>query len=149
MSRKKSKKQDAGGGAGGKKNSKPKQIVRDWETYFGTGELADWQRLMSDLGFQGEEFSSKTQCRKLQVTNQPFGPIKALKGVWVNIRDFLDAVKAGGPVHHFDSEAELSAYTLADKRKIYPKDAIPDGSPLAKLLAHILYPGGGRKKSGK
>ncbi|KAI0594312.1 hypothetical protein F4775DRAFT_434931 [Biscogniauxia sp. FL1348] len=134
MSRKKSNKQDAGGGAGEKKKNKPKKIVRDWEKYFGTGELADWQRLMSDLGFQGEEFSSKTQCRK------------ALQGVWVNIRDFLDATKAGEPVHHFGSEAELSAYTLAHKTKMYPRSDIPDGSPLARLLAHILYPGGGGKK---
>ncbi|KAI5923247.1 hypothetical protein F4810DRAFT_710676 [Camillea tinctor] len=174
MSRKRSKKQQGGGGAGenGKKpketkpketkpketkskaanpkgttpkqtkpkekksNEKPKKIVRDWNSYFGSGELADWQRLMSDLGFQGEEFLSKSQCRK------------ALQGVWVNIQDFLDATESGEPVHRFESEAELSAYTMSCK-KIFPKKDITKGSPLAKLLAHILYPhleSGGKRR---
>lgn len=44
--------------------SKKEQIVLDWKAYFGSGDLTDWQRLMADLGFT-EEYTSKTQCRKV------------------------------------------------------------------------------------
>ncbi|KAI1501717.1 hypothetical protein F5X99DRAFT_189537 [Biscogniauxia marginata] len=124
MSRKKTKKQARADAAAAARE----KIVTDWDEYFGAGDLADWQRLLTDLGLDGESYSSKTQCRK------------ALEGVWVNIRDFLDAVKMGKPVHHFGSEAELSKYTVKHK-KTYPKDLIPKGSPLRRLLAHILHHG--------
>jgi hypothetical protein len=35
-----------------------------WDGYFGGGELEDWQRLVHDLGIEGD-FSSKTKCRKV------------------------------------------------------------------------------------
>ncbi|XXG94585.1 hypothetical protein Hte_000842 [Hypoxylon texense] len=124
MAKKKGKKQAA--------QSKKEQIVLDWEAYFGSGDLPDWQRLMADLGFT-EEFTSKTQCRK------------ALTHVWVNIRDFLDDTKAGREVHRFNNEKQLSDYTI-DQKKIFPKKRIPKGSPLQKLLAHIFSPGGRHRK---
>lgn len=40
------------------------KVVMEWERYMGEGSLADWQRLMRDLGFE-EEFPSKNQCRKV------------------------------------------------------------------------------------
>lgn len=49
---------------------KPAPVVAAWETYMGSSELEDWQRLMSDLGFE-EEFPSKTQCRKVRKANEP------------------------------------------------------------------------------
>ena len=42
---------------------KPK-IVKQWDDYFQEGELEDWQRLMRDLGIEGE-FASKSKCRKV------------------------------------------------------------------------------------
>ncbi|KAI1169556.1 hypothetical protein F4777DRAFT_584802 [Nemania sp. FL0916] len=120
MAKKKSKK---------KADAANKDVVIEWEKYMGHGELADWQRLMRDLGFD-EEFTSKTQCRK------------ALGTVWVNIRDFLDAVKNERPVKHFPNEKALAAYT-ASTRKFYPRHRIPKDSPLKKLLAGIFKHEGG------
>ncbi|RYO80181.1 hypothetical protein DL766_001292 [Monosporascus sp. MC13-8B] len=99
-------------------------IVRNWEQYFGAGDLQDWQRLMEDLGFD-EQFNSKTKCRK------------ALKKVWVNICDFLEAVKVGEKPYRFRSEFELAKYTRST-RKIYPRKRVKKGSPLCSLLANIL-----------
>ncbi|KAI0442515.1 hypothetical protein F4803DRAFT_373340 [Xylaria telfairii] len=109
-------------------------VVVEWEKYMGHGELEDWQRLMKDLGFE-ENFPSKTQCRK------------ALKTVWVNIPDFLQAVKKGHPVYHFQSQRDLAEYTKKHRR-FYPKDSIEKHSPLKQLLAHIFINRGG-KGSGK
>ncbi|KAK7952074.1 uncharacterized protein PG986_007802 [Apiospora aurea] len=111
-------------GAGEAKRSKSPQIVKRWDDYFQDDVLENWQRLMKDLGFQ-EEFRSKTQCRN------------ALKKVWINIYDFLDAVKAGKPVYQFKTEVELSHYTKKTGR-VYPKRHIQKGSPLARLMAHIF-----------
>ncbi|KAI1145500.1 hypothetical protein F4825DRAFT_243214 [Nemania diffusa] len=108
---------------------KPAPVVAAWETYMGSSELEDWQRLMSDLGFE-EEFPSKTQCRK------------ALKTVWVNIPDFLHAIKNDKPVYHFPSQNALAVYTKK-KRRFFPKKAIDKGSPLKQLLAHIFFNRGG------
>ncbi|KAI2629810.1 hypothetical protein GGR54DRAFT_280134 [Hypoxylon sp. NC1633] len=102
----------------------PPKVVAAWVGYFGSGDLQDWQRLMTDLGFD-EEFKSKTQCRK------------ALRGVWVNIVDFLEDSKAGRPTERFKSERQLSKYTKETK-KIYPRKNVIKGSPLASLLAGIF-----------
>lgn len=48
----------------GRKKSKRPEIVSRWQTYHGKGDLADWQRLMQDLGISGD-FRSKAQCRKV------------------------------------------------------------------------------------
>lgn len=69
---------------------------------------------------------------------------QALKGVWVNIHDFLRADNKPEDVRFFESERALSAYTLTS-RKMFPRNSITPGSPLRDLLAHILYPRGGRK----
>ncbi|KAK8056898.1 hypothetical protein PG993_002125 [Apiospora rasikravindrae] len=111
-------------GAGEAERSRSFQIVKRWDDYFQDDALENWQRLMKDLGFQ-EEFRSKTQCRNV------------LKQVWINIYDFLDAVKDGQPVHQFKTEAELSHYTKKTGR-VYPKKHIKKGSPLARLMAHIF-----------
>ncbi|KAK8139757.1 hypothetical protein PG984_000880 [Apiospora sp. TS-2023a] len=106
------------------KKNKKANVVERWNDYFQTDALENWQRLVTDLGFQ-EEFRSKTQCRN------------ALRKVWINIYDFLDAVKAGTPVPKFATEAKLSRYTMKT-RKIYPKKHVKKGSPLASLMAHIF-----------
>ncbi|KAI2635291.1 hypothetical protein GGS21DRAFT_74652 [Xylaria nigripes] len=105
---------------------KKKAVVIEWEKYMGNGDLEDWRRLMQDLGFE-EEFASKNQCRK------------ALKTVWVNIPDFLQAIKNGEPVHHFANQRELAVYTVTYCR-FYPRRSIKKGSPLKQLLANILVP---------
>ncbi|KAI1779919.1 hypothetical protein F4818DRAFT_158578 [Hypoxylon cercidicola] len=114
------------------RDKRKEELVSDWEEYFGSGDLSDWQRLMADLGFT-EEFTSKSQCRK------------ALTHVWVNIRDFLDDNRAGREIHRFDNETQLSQYTI-NTGKIFPKKKVPKESPLRKLLAHIFSPGGRHPK---
>jgi hypothetical protein len=135
-------------------NNPPRRlVVVEWKQYMGEGALADWQRLMKDLGFD-EEFPSKTQCRK--VTKQTLLPRcratrsvltlhKALKTVWVNIPDFLHAIENGQPVHHFRNQWDLAKYTIKTRR-YYPKDGIEKSSPLRQLLAHIFTNQGGGAK---
>ncbi|KAL1883198.1 hypothetical protein Daus18300_000256 [Diaporthe australafricana] len=110
-----------------------KDLVAKWNDYFGQNDnnLAKWQQLCCDLGKPGETLTSKTKCRK------------ALKGVWVNIHDFLHAENKPEDVRFFESERALSAYTLST-HKVFPRNEITPGSPLRDLLAHILYPRGGR-----
>ncbi|ETS87003.1 hypothetical protein PFICI_00831 [Pestalotiopsis fici W106-1] len=113
---------------------KPK-VVEEWEAYFKKGDLQDWLRFMGDLGLR-QDYSSITKCRK------------ALKNVWVNIHDFLHAVKNNQKPRRFASQHELARYTL-DSRKTYPKKNIPQGSPLRRLLAHIHQPSIGEKRLSK
>ncbi|KAI1143580.1 hypothetical protein F5Y05DRAFT_157947 [Hypoxylon sp. FL0543] len=108
------------------------KVVKDWDEYFGTGDLSDWQRLVSDLGISGH-FPSKTKCRKV------------LKHVWVNIVDFLEDIEAGREPHLFDSQNELSSYTRRTK-KFYPKSMMPKGSPLRSLCAQIVNKNTRRRK---
>jgi hypothetical protein len=65
---------------------------------------------------------------------------QAIRGVWVNIYDFLDAMRDEGicgPDHHFKSQRELSAYTLKTG-KIFPKRKAKESGPVRDLLAHIF-----------
>ncbi|ROW01679.1 hypothetical protein VSDG_02055 [Cytospora chrysosperma] len=120
-----------------KKKGAKKDVQKRWEEYFGTNDndLAKWQQLGRDLGIPEQELTSKTQIRK------------ALKGIWVNIHDFLyNAENKPDDVEFFKSERELSEYTLQTK-KVYPRSKITPGSPLRDLLAQILYPRGGKKSS--
>ena len=57
-----------------------------------------------------------------------FPPVKALAGVWVNVRDFLDAVRDGLPVPRHRNERSLAQYTV-EEDKIYPKRMIVKGRP--------------------
>ncbi len=50
---------------GRKKRSR--SIVREFDAYFGTGTLDDWQRLCRDVGLT-RDYPSITQCRKVQYT---------------------------------------------------------------------------------
>ncbi|KKY38413.1 hypothetical protein UCDDA912_g01731 [Diaporthe ampelina] len=110
-----------------------KDIAGKWDEYFGKNDndLTKWKRLCHDLGKPSETFTSKTQCRN------------ALKGVWVNIHDFLAAENKPDDVVFFKSERALAAYTRRT-RKLFPRHEVTRGSPLRDLLAHILYRRGGR-----
>ncbi|KAM0807339.1 hypothetical protein AB5N19_07678 [Seiridium cardinale] len=109
-----------------RKQQSDTRIVQQWNAYFGPGDLEDWQRLMRDLGLQ-KEFQSKRSCRK------------ALKKVWINIVDFMVAIGHGNAVYRFNSQHELSHYTL-NTGKIYPRRWVTEGSPLRALFAHIRDP---------
>ncbi|KAK7741091.1 hypothetical protein SLS63_000644 [Diaporthe eres] len=111
----------------GAQPGKGKAIAAKWYDYFGTNDndLAKWKQLCSDLGKPSDTFTSKTQCRK------------ALKGVWVNIHDFLAAENKPEDVRFFESERALAAYTRKS-HKVFPRREITQGNPLRDLLAHIL-----------
>jgi hypothetical protein len=63
--------------------------------------------------------------------------LQALKGIWVNIYDFLDAKAEGMQVRRFKSQRALAAYTVKSE-KIYPKKKAKEGGPIKILLAHIF-----------
>lgn len=67
--------------------------------------------------------------------------IKALKKVWVNITDFLAAIRTGNTpyLHRFRNEWELAEYTKRT-HKVYPRALVVQGSPLTRLLARINHP---------
>ncbi|KAB5536655.1 hypothetical protein GE09DRAFT_335098 [Coniochaeta sp. 2T2.1] len=106
--------------------SKPNfDVVAAWDAYFGEGTTADWARFCVDLGLEGD-FTSKTKCKK------------AMKNVWINIHDFLEA-EDKQDVPRFTDERTLSIYTRFSGR-VYPRKEIRRDSPLKLLLANILYP---------
>ncbi|KAK5657136.1 hypothetical protein OQA88_3664 [Cercophora sp. LCS_1] len=113
-------------------------IVKRWNDYFGSGGLADWQRLCVDVGLTGD-YSSKTKCRKACPSFFGRRPEKAdaLKKVHVNIVDLLDAVPKGEHPHRFPNRSELALYTTSTK-KIYPKHEAKKG-PLKVLLREIFW----------
>lgn len=47
-----------------RKKKQSRAIVEEFEAYFGTGTLQDWQRLCRDVGLSGD-LPSITQCRKV------------------------------------------------------------------------------------
>ncbi|KAG6362134.1 hypothetical protein INS49_010363 [Diaporthe citri] len=107
--------------------SKVKGIAAKWHDYISKSDndLDKWKQLCSDLGKPSDTFTSKTQCRK------------ALRGVWVNIHDFLAAENKPKDVRFFKSERALAAYTRKT-HKVFPRRDIKQGDPLRDLLAHIL-----------
>lgn len=60
-----------------------------------------------------------------------------MKGIWVNIYDFVDATAAGRNVRMFNSERELADYTMKT-RKIFPKVKAKKGGPVRCLLVHVF-----------
>ncbi|KAJ9164866.1 hypothetical protein NKR19_g940 [Coniochaeta hoffmannii] len=93
-----------------KPNSANFNVVDAWDDYFGEGTLDDWARLCRDLGLEGD-FSSKNKCKK------------AMKGVWINIWDFLRTPNKEN-VRRFESEAALSSYTMKKSSRKYPRHMI-------------------------
>lgn len=68
---------------------------------------------------------------------------QALKKVWVNIYDLIDAVEANQtPPTRFPSQAALARYTIQTDR-IYPRKKAKEGGPVRLLLANVF--GGGRR----
>jgi len=62
-----------------------------------------------------------------------------MKGVWINIWDFLRTPNKEN-VRRFESEAALSSYTMKKSSRKYPRHMIDKDSPLKLLMANILCP---------
>ncbi|KAI1493096.1 hypothetical protein F5X96DRAFT_623637 [Biscogniauxia mediterranea] len=65
--------------------------------------------------------------------------VRQLRGVLVNIVDFVDAKRAGVPVKVWDARdfAAFSAYTLQDEHRFDKEEAKAHGGFLAKLLRRL------------
>jgi hypothetical protein len=132
-----------------KKNKKPvvhePQIVVRFNKYFGKGDLDDWQRLCRDVGLDGT-MPSIVKCRAVGHTGCMAFPqwvktwltnvAQALKQVWVNIHDLVDAAKHNRPVPRFDTRDELIKYTRRTK-KFYPLQYVKEMGPVRALLTHM------------
>ncbi|KAL2127115.1 hypothetical protein VTI74DRAFT_11315 [Chaetomium olivicolor] len=106
------------------RKKRSRKIVEEFDDYFGTGTVQDWQRLCHDIGLEGT-FTSITQCRK------------ALRRVHVNIYDLLDAVKQGRQPRRFANAQQLATYTV-NSGKIYPKRYVKEMGPVKALMRQIL-----------
>jgi hypothetical protein len=62
---------------------------------------------------------------------------QALRTVYVNIHDLLDAVKQGRTPQRFRNAKELAAYTVKNER-IYPKRFAKEMGPVKALLRVLL-----------
>ncbi|GAB1310466.1 hypothetical protein MFIFM68171_00676 [Madurella fahalii] len=82
----------------GKKKKIP-AIVHQFDAYFGSGTLEDWQRLCRDIGLDGD-FSSIKKCRK------------ALRRVYINIHDLVAAAEQGTQPQRFPNHKALVKCTL-------------------------------------
>ncbi|AEO53546.1 hypothetical protein MYCTH_2114467 [Thermothelomyces thermophilus ATCC 42464] len=106
------------------RKKKSRVIVQEFDDYFGTGTLQDWQRLCRDVGLSGD-LPSISQCRK------------ALKTVHVNIHDLLEAVKHGKQPQRFPNVQKLVHYTMRTGR-FFPKDKVKEMGPVKALMRRIL-----------
>ncbi|KAL6919266.1 hypothetical protein ACHAPO_004378 [Fusarium lateritium] len=100
-------------------------LLEQWNDYFQKGNLEDFQRLCVDLGLPGD-LPSKTKCRQ------------ALKGVNVNIKQFLACDDKPHGVTLFKSRSALMRWTKKNKA-FFPKRQVPNGSPLSTLLKVLIY----------
>ncbi|KAH7400385.1 hypothetical protein BKA64DRAFT_708069 [Cadophora sp. MPI-SDFR-AT-0126] len=100
-------------------------VVTEFARYFGSEDkLENWQRLCRDVGIEDVPQSLK-KCKV------------ALRKVWVNIYDLIEAVRKNEIPRRFPSQHALSAYTLRTQR-IFPKKKAKEGGPVRQLLAHIF-----------
>ncbi|KAG4431825.1 hypothetical protein IFR05_012687 [Cadophora sp. M221] len=100
-------------------------VVAEFARYFGSeNKLENWQRLCRDVGNE-EVPESITKCKL------------ALRKVWVNIFDFIEAVRQNKIPRRFPTEEALREYTISTD-KIYPKKKAKKGGPVRALLAHIF-----------
>lgn len=64
---------------------------------------------------------------------------QALRGVWVNIYDLIDAIRnSKTPPRRFESQWALGKYTIKED-KVYSKKKAKEGGPFRALLAHICH----------
>ncbi|CAK7226089.1 hypothetical protein SBRCBS47491_006110 [Sporothrix bragantina] len=99
------------------------KAIRRWEEYYNESDLENWQRMVDALGIEGH-YPSKRQCKK------------AIRTVYVNIRDFLEAVARNEPVPRHKNFRELQYYTKSNHR-FYAVKKIESGSPLSALLRDL------------
>jgi len=103
-------------------------VGENFTTEFGqnASNLAGWQALCIEVGITDVP-TSITGCRK------------ALRGVFVNIVDLVDARRTGTPVKRHASMKALRAY-IKKTGKIYPKKAAKKNGFLKAFLITVFGP---------
>ncbi|KAK3383231.1 hypothetical protein B0T24DRAFT_661779 [Lasiosphaeria ovina] len=104
------------------------EVVKRFDDYFGAGKLEDWQRLCIKIGLDADgcDLASITKCRK------------ALKSVYINIYDLVEAIENGTVVPRFASLGQLVQYTL-ETGSIYPKARAKKHGPVRALLRIVFH----------
>ncbi|CAK7265252.1 hypothetical protein SEPCBS57363_001496 [Sporothrix epigloea] len=105
------------------KKNKKKAFMKLAELY-NEDTLEMWQRMVNALGIDGY-YGSKTQCKK------------AIKTVFVNIRDFLEAVVRNEPVPQHGNYRALMTYTR-ENRRFFARRDVKSGGPLSALLRVLM-----------
>ncbi|KAG8730571.1 hypothetical protein FRC11_006406, partial [Ceratobasidium sp. 423] len=108
---------------------------------------ADFGRL---YGYDVQDLGAwQSLCRVLRFEDVPDdleGCQQLVTATYVNIIDLIDTVSTGNPVQHFNSEKELSVYTL-DTGNILSRDSPHVGSLLKFLLRNIFDPSDATRKN--
>ncbi|KAG5643148.1 hypothetical protein DXG03_001510 [Asterophora parasitica] len=110
-------------------------LVQAFNSIYGTDEtdVESWQTL----------------CRVLSITPLPEELVacrEAVKGTYVNLVDLVDLPNSSSALALFNSEEELSAYTL-ENHKIFPKESAYAGGLLKHLLRNIMNPEANHSRS--
>ncbi|RMJ10294.1 hypothetical protein CDV36_010072 [Fusarium kuroshium] len=102
------------------KSERKDWLVTQWKAYIKKGSLEDFQRLCADLGLSGD-LDTKAKCRK------------AIRGVNVNIWQFLRSKNKPDDVRFFNNRHRLIRYTK-ETGSYYPKDRLGKDDPVRDLL---------------
>jgi len=111
-----------------------KRYRKEWKSCVEANFTAEFGANASSLQ------SWQALCIEVGITDVPrsiTGCKKALKGVWVNIVDLIDARRTGKPVERHESMLALRAYIKRTK-KIYPKDAAKQNGFLKAFLITVF-----------
>ncbi|KAI6083170.1 hypothetical protein F4821DRAFT_245325 [Hypoxylon rubiginosum] len=90
----------------------------------------------------------QNMCRAvgLPVHSSKRACVTALKGVLVNIVDYIDAMRLKRPIEVWTDFAAFRDYTLSDEKRFDCDEAKADGGFLAALLQRLMGPRDGRRK---
>ncbi|KAF2481105.1 hypothetical protein BDY17DRAFT_300707 [Neohortaea acidophila] len=105
-----------------------------------------WQRLCRDIGVPEQPSIAKSKkvpfCLSLRPAMQPtdtyVNVAQALKGIYINITDFVEACEAGEPVRVFHSYRALLNDLLRDRERIFPKDKAKGNPILTWMLVKVF-----------
>ncbi|EMC93117.1 hypothetical protein BAUCODRAFT_41083, partial [Baudoinia panamericana UAMH 10762] len=108
-----------------RKKTSAVEVVNHFVSTYGQdeGKLAAWQKFCEDLGVSPQP--SITKCKK------------ALKGIHVNLVDFVAAQDGGPPFKLFLSQAALRKYIKTTPGKVFPKKKAKQSFLLKFMLIEV------------
>ncbi|KAG2111984.1 uncharacterized protein F5147DRAFT_685225 [Suillus discolor] len=110
-------------------------LIQEFNERFGNdgNNISNWQNL----------------CRVLRVDPVPDSIEACRQRVWdtrVNLVDLVDSARTGKPAKLFPTLGELTAYTLQEPEKFFPKENVYQGGK--ELLKEITDPHFGKRRNG-